>query len=302
MPMASDAPLERARPAPHLPHDIVKKVFEYAPPLDFLLVCAPSCKALSFEWYTSRAYTGVVIVPDAGLSINAAINTLGKLNKAATRKGLVLVRPGRYAESVRITQNCHVLGFGPGSDIVIEAPGWESALVSAGLGVRRAPRLTTGEDACVENLTFRCRNENMQGRCVSIVMGQLSMVRCTVYGGVVISGFLTAPLVRGCHIRQSRGNGVRLTDHCSALIKGNRVVQHGQHGIIIDRESSPVVESNKICSNAGSGIRIFNSSLENVTDRLRDNYIVDNGEDEVSMLPYPAELDDSDIEMSPEID
>ena len=77
-----------------------------------------------------------------------------------------------------------------------------------------------GEAACIENITFRCRNEQMRGQCVYIVMGQLHLVRCNVDGGVFVSGARTAPRFSECRIRKSRGNGMRFTDHAHASMRG----------------------------------------------------------------------------------
>ena len=46
----------------------------------------------------------------------------------------VLVRPGVYAENVRVTKTCALIGWGPPGAVAIEGVGWEPALVFAGLG------------------------------------------------------------------------------------------------------------------------------------------------------------------------
>lgn len=253
-------------------------------------------------------FSRIVVVPDDVASLNSAINKLAAGDGCALGKGLVLVRPGVYAESLRITQNCHILGWGPCDKVVVEAPGWESALVSAGLGGRKVPTLLgwetleSGEDARVENLTFRCRNESMQGRCVYIVMGQLHLVRCSIEGGVLVSGACTAPYLSDCHIRKSRGNGVHLTDHCKAALRRNVVAQHGRHGVLIDRHSSPEVIGNTIRKNAICGIRIFQGASRPLRSYLvtqgcvRDNHFEENGEAEISTSPEYAEAEDSSSE------
>merc|ERR1712232_743677 len=141
------------------------------------------------------------VVPDDVPRVNMAINRLRLGRMIDGRRGLVLVRPGRYLESVRVTQNCHILGLGHRKDIVIEAPGWESALVFSGLGVRS---FGSGEDACITNITFRCRNEQMRGQCVYVVLGQPRLERCDIEGGVVVCS--AAPQIGSCHISASWGS------------------------------------------------------------------------------------------------
>eukprot|EP00930_Biecheleria_cincta_P087508 TRINITY_DN76732_c0_g1_i1.p1 TRINITY_DN76732_c0_g1~~TRINITY_DN76732_c0_g1_i1.p1 ORF type:complete len:350 (-),score=48.17 TRINITY_DN76732_c0_g1_i1:34-1062(-) len=250
-------------PAATLPCEIASHVFELCPPLCFLKAAAATCRQFSFQWYVSRVFSGVVIVPDDVASLNEAMNKLAAGSCFGQEKGLLLVRPGIYQESVRVTQNCHILGLGRRDTVIVEAPGWESALVSAGLGGAAVPKmfamqgLTTGEDACVENLRFRCRNEQMRGRCIYLVMGQLHLVRCTVEGGVKVSGHCTAPLLTECDIRGARGCGLHLTDHSKAVLRRNRVGRHGRHGVLADRGAKPAIVHNELVCNGAYGIRLF---------------------------------------------
>jgi len=274
------------------------KVCCWVSPCEFLHTWAATCTQFSLQWYTDQNYDRVVVVPDDTGSLNSAINMLSR-GVHAMGRGLVLIRPGVYSESVRITQNCHLLGLGPREKVVVEAPGWESALVSAGLGGTMAPAFfgwssfSSGEDACIENITFRCRNELMKGRCVYLVMGRLQLIRCNVQGGVVVCGSGTAPCLKECHISKSRGNGVHLTDHCRAVLRDSVVANHGRHGILIDRQSCPEVVQNSICKNAVCGIQIFRTSEPDM-DAFRDNCFEDNGEAEISFSPHVFQREDSD--------
>lgn len=285
---------------PEFPRELFERVCEFIAPAEFLRAWVATCSHFSFAWYTGAVFTRTIVVPDDAGRINAAINKLA--DTGLPGRGLVLVRPGTYAESVRVTQNCHILGLGPRDKVIIEAPGWESALVSAGLGSRQVPSvlgwsvLTSGEDAFVENLTFRCRNMNMKGRVVYIVMGALNLIRCRIEGGMLVSGSCTTPRLTDCVIGNSRGNGVHLTDHCKAALHGNRITQHGRHGILICRHSSPEVIQNTISSNGVCGIRMFRGSSKVPLASIRDNVLEDNGCNEISLMPgcTEAEFGDSD--------
>ena len=296
---------------PHVPREVVVRVFERLPILTFLGGAVATCRQFSLKWYLGRSFQKVVVVPDEEQSINAAMNRLAREGYIAHGHGLVLVRPGLYQETVRVTQNCHVLGYGPCQEIVVEAPGWESALVSAGLGGYHMPKMlgwagfTSGEAACIENITFRCRNEQMRGQCVYIVMGQLHLVRCTVDGGVVVSGARTAPRFSECRIRKSRGNGMRFTDHSHALMNRSYVEHHGGHGVLIERNSKPKIAESSICGNAGYGIRVYCGSnmlpssaspVPASLESIRNNYFDGNEVGELSLTPRDL---DSDNEESP---
>lgn len=295
----------------NFPYDLLVKVFEYVPVGVFVTHVQGVCKEFSLEWCLSNAkFDNFVLVPDQIPTLNAAINSLAHRNGGG--QGLVLVRPGVYQESVRITQNCHILGLGRRGRVVVEAPGWESALVSAGLGGAAVPDLPgwdasmhTGEDATVENLTFRCRNEQMVGRCVYLVMGRLHLVRCDVYGGVHVSGFCTAPRFTECRVLKSRGSGFRLTDHSKASLRRNQIRQHRLHGILVDRHSEPEISDNEIRGNKSCGIRLFigggsraGLALSDAVQGITGNHFIANEGAELSLTPrYASSEGGSDEEV-----
>ena len=83
--------------------------------------------ALKYFWLLERA----VFVPDDAPTINAALN-------AAAHDGVVLVRPGLYGESVRVTRDLTLSGLGPRGSVVVQPPGWEAGLVWGGYSVGQA--------------------------------------------------------------------------------------------------------------------------------------------------------------------
>lgn len=282
-----------------MPPELLERLCSWVRPLDFLRAWRMTSSRFPYQWYMEQNFDRIVVVPDETGSINAAINMS---SRTFGGRHLVLIRPGTYSQVVRVTQNCHLLGLGRPGTVIVEAPGWESALVSAGLGGSLVPAmfgwrgLTTGDDTCVENMTFRCRNDQMRGRCVYIVMGRMQLVDCHVDGGVVVSGSCTAPRLRGCRIRGSRGNGVHLTDHCRAKLRGNVVVGHGRHGICIDRHAVPEVIKNTIHGNGVCGIQVFQASQP---DRsiIEDNSFEANGEAEILFSPHVSQVEDSDEDL-----
>ena len=89
-------------------------------------------RLLGFRGWAALKYFGLleraVLVPDGAPSINAAIN-------AAGHNGVVLVRPGLYSESVRVTRDLTLCGLGPRGSVVVQPPGWEAAFVWGGYSV-----------------------------------------------------------------------------------------------------------------------------------------------------------------------
>jgi len=246
-----DDHLGKPRPlAPEQLHVVLPRIFEYVQPAVFARVVAAVSRQLTAGYF--GLFQRIVLVPDDVPSINAAINSLAR--RDGDGRGLVLIRPGVYSESVRVTQNCWILGIGAPGRVVVEAPGWESALVFSGLGVRG---FGSGEDAYVGNVSFRCRNEQMRGRCVYIVLGQPLIDHCVIEGGVVVGGGKTAPHFESCCVHGSWGNGVHFTDHCRPSLRDSLVVKNRQHGVLVDRSSHPEIISCTIRDNAACGIRFF---------------------------------------------
>ena len=89
-------------------------------------------RLLGFRGWQALKYFGLleraVLVPDGAPTINAAIN-------AAGHHGHVLIRPGVYTESVRVTRDLTIAGLGPPGSVVVQPPGWEAAFVWGGYSV-----------------------------------------------------------------------------------------------------------------------------------------------------------------------
>eukprot|EP00927_Polykrikos_kofoidii_P067643 TRINITY_DN63088_c0_g1_i1.p1 TRINITY_DN63088_c0_g1~~TRINITY_DN63088_c0_g1_i1.p1 ORF type:complete len:386 (-),score=47.56 TRINITY_DN63088_c0_g1_i1:109-1191(-) len=321
-------------------HELLPSIFGLLPPLVFLQAVPATCRRFDLSWYLGN-FRRVIVVPDDTPSVNKAINRLANCQRntgggdGSSRLGIVLIRPGIYQESVRVTHNCFVLGLASGvgrrlvgcntdvqdrqgssnlvascspgvyKRVVVQAPGWESALVFSGLGVRG---FNSGEDSWVGNITFQCRNELMRGRCVYIALGRPRIDHCDVHGGILASGWATIPQIANCRIHLSRGNGLHFTDHCGGEMRDSIVEDNRCYGVLIERQSSPRIHSCMFSRNQGGGIRIFcgenvPQALGEVTlagtvsrprseDVVLDNEFCDNGQENVSATPrFAADID-----------
>lgn len=317
---------ERRASAPWELDELLPRVFALIPPLEFGRAVAASCRRFSLKWYFSL-FSHIVTVPDDVPTINQAINRLARREedphgRFEASRGLVLVRPGIYAESVRVTQNCYVLGLGRRQSVIVEAPGWESALVFSGLGVRG---FQSGEDSCIANMTFRCRNDLMRGRCVYIVLGQPALQHCDVEGGVQVSGCGTAPLLHRCNVRCSWASGVHFTDHCRGSLRESAVARSRRHGVLVDRGSVPAVAENRISGNALCGVRVYTASTHTeglaasakscrgarelalrreseAAQRVHGNTLADNGEDQCCFTPRFADTEELQLDLDDSLD
>jgi len=302
-----------------LPSELLEMIVPWIPPCIFLATFGLAARGYSLSWYTSF-FPHVVTVPDDAPTINAGINALTRGMAASAAGsgfrggGLVLVRPKVYKETVRVTRNCYVLGVGPRKDIVVEAPGWESALVFSGLGQHRKHDIMdmamgSGEDACIVNLTFRCRNEQMWGRCVYIVLGCPLLERCDVHGTIQVCGTRTEPRILDCDVHSSRGSGLHLTDHCHGLLRGSRISKHGRHGVLVDRGACPKVTNNRITGNRMSGIRLLHGAQrwhgrqqashaeeELPLTEIWQNMLEGNGQGDVSLSPHFADAEEDGVD------
>ena len=121
-------------------------------------------RAVSWRWceLPEPLRKHVCIVPDDHVTILRGIS-----NAPANESGggpVVLVRPGTYAESVRVLRDVTLVGLG---EVVVRAPGWESALVWGGYTVRGVKLFhhfelqssNAGAGARVHNLTLCQRNQ-----------------------------------------------------------------------------------------------------------------------------------------------
>ena len=148
-------------------------------------------------WFTWRAVSRrwselpkpfrrhVCVVPDDQETIVRGISN------APANEGcggpLVLVRPGTYAESVRVLRDVTLVGLG---EVVVRAPGWESALVWGGYTVRGVKLFdqfelqssNAGAGARVHNLTL-CQRNQSQATAVYCTWGTPLLTHCRIGAG-----------------------------------------------------------------------------------------------------------------------
>ena len=168
----------------------------------------------------------VCIVPDDQPSILKGISHAP--DNADGGGPFVLVRPGVYAESVRVLRDVTLVGMG--GEVVVRAPGWEAALVWGGYTVRKQKLLgdfdleasNGGAGASVHNLTLTQRNMS-QALALYCTWGTPLVSHCRILGTVHVAGRGAAPTVRDCTIEGSIASGLRVVDHAGGVYERNRL-------------------------------------------------------------------------------
>ena len=211
-------------------------------------------------------------------AISTCYSTISGAVDGARPGDRVLVRPGRYRESVRIAQAIDVRGQGDRETIVVEGTEGPAFVVSADgvhlagltceggrefddeadevrLRSRSAGVLLINCDAVVEGLLI----QNTRGDGIDIGGGSSTVRQNTVRGavghGVAIWGGATC-LIEGNDIADS-AVGITIGQGGTApVVKANTVHDNEHVGIVVMGGASPIVEDNEVSGNGRSGIAI----------------------------------------------
>jgi hypothetical protein len=194
----------------------------------------------------------VTMVPDDAPTINGAISA---------GHGLVLVRPGVYMESVRITADLQLIGLGTAGAVRVISQGWEPALVLGGFTVGRAKlrdgaylaAASAGRRATVHNMSFAMRNQQ-QAVAVYCTSGQQSMTHCEVHGTVRVSGSAAAPTLMRCRIHGSRSTGLRICDHAGGRVSRCELVHNRLAAVRLSPCATPELRDNWFEGNGHDGM------------------------------------------------
>ena len=143
----------------------------------------------------------LVVVPDDTPSINAAIALSAQHGQGGRhRTGVVLVRPGIYRESVRVTADVALLALGGRGSVTIHPRGWEPALAWGGfkVGATRASGVTieaASAGACSEVCGFSLVQRNqLQQVAVYCTFGSPVVAYCDIVGTIHVAGGKCTPL------------------------------------------------------------------------------------------------------------
>lgn len=255
---------------PPLPADVVDGIALRSAPtwLEWARTWRCVCtRYRSPDWFVKLGNGPTVVTPsadaddddDASVRKHTSVHAAAMHATSAMAKrggsGVVLVKPGVYRESLRITGAVLVMGGGLEHGAVLEGSGWEPALTFAGLGaaarhghdVVHLDTSGTGERCCVMNLTFRNRNE-LNSTAVLIARGAPLLDRVTVNGCVWVGGE-ASPVLRDVRCCGSKGVGVRVTDRGSIRLRECALTNNRGAGVCADRGGLVVADATRLTEN-----------------------------------------------------
>jgi hypothetical protein len=161
----------------------------------------------------------------------------------------ILVRPGRYKESVVLHKRVEIVGDGARSDIVLE--GKDGACIEM-----------RADYARVRGLTL-CGRAGLGSRghpAVSVPQGQLVLEDCDISSDslacVAVQGSAADPVVRHCRIHDSRSAGLLFADRAEGLVEDCEIHGNANAGVEIREEAKPSVRRCKIFEGRQGGVLV----------------------------------------------
>lgn len=201
--------------------------------------------------------TRLVLVPDDAQTINQGIARANELD------GVVLVRPGRYREAIRMTANVSVCGLGARGAVVIAAPGWEPALGWGGfqVGATKARGFallasSAGAHSQVCGLQLIQRNQSQQ-TAVYCTFGTPTVAHCDIHGSVYVAGGAACPTFQDCLVTSSRSTGFSFVDHARGTVHDCRVLGNRLQAIAVATTARPVFNNTQCHGNGCDDITVW---------------------------------------------
>ncbi len=196
---------------------------------------------------TVRAEAAIIVVPDDQPTIQAAVD-------AATANDTIQIRPGTYAESVRIPEEKSGLtaeGLG-GTPLVTPPAGKEGFRIDGAAGV-------TISGVAVSGGTIGVRIDESDGS---------SVVGVTVSGatkeGIRVKRGSMATIQDDDVSGVSGGRGIRVERAPGSMVLANTVTGSAREGIRVKVSDGAVIASNVVNGSGGDGIRLHKSANASV--------------------------------------
>ncbi len=192
----------------------------------------------------------ITVVPDDATRINAGISAAQPVSDSADDASdlprVILVRPGIYNESVRVTADVILCGLGVRGAVMVRSQGWEPALVLGGFTVRNNGDIgaySAGARASIHGLALSNSNQ-LQSVSVYCTSGQARVSHCDIHGTVRVSGSNAKPVITCCRVIGSRSCGMRICDHAGGKVSKCGLIRNRLAAIRVSPCASPVFESN----------------------------------------------------------
>jgi predicted Zn finger-like uncharacterized protein len=189
-------------------------------------------------------------------------STLAEALERAPSGAKILVRPGKYSESLVLRKPLEIIGDGPRANIVIEPAGASCLMM-----------LT--DRALVRGLTLRGDGGN---KCatVNIPQGELVLEDCDITAAssscVVVHGAAANPVLRRCTIHGSKDSwGVLFSDNARGTLEDCVISGNKEGGVNIGDKADPVLRRCRIRRNGGCAVKIWRQGKGTIEDcRLKN--------------------------------
>lgn len=177
-------------------------------------------------------------------TLNAAIAN-------ATVGALIVVRPGVYAEAIRISKDVTIFGDGDHTRVVLVSEGPVTVTLEAGRAV-------------IRNMTLRTSGTSAQG-VVLVTTGAPVLADCDISSatgaGIFLQGPTSNPMIVRCTIHDCRGSGFLVTDQAKGTIEDCVVYGNGLSGFQIREGGNPSVRACLIRDGKEGGVFIYDRGL-----------------------------------------
>lgn len=184
--------------------------------------------------------------------------TIGEAVAAASDGDTVLVRPGRYVESVVIQKAIHVEGEGDRSAIVVEGPELPAFHVLADGSSLHGLTLTGGRPR--SEFEMIPREDLWQYACLTLSADASATDVIISDGadyGIMVLGS-AAPTITGNDIHQNH-EGIGVQDDAAPTISGNDIHENAVVGISVRDAAAPTITENVVHDN-GTGLLVSDSA------------------------------------------
>ncbi|WP_460193544.1 right-handed parallel beta-helix repeat-containing protein [Thermosynechococcus sp. FA-CM-4201] len=193
---------------------------------------------------TSTQTTQVTVAPYGSADYRSIHEALASVSAGST----IIVKPGQYHESLVLNKPVEIIGDGAVEEIILVAE-------------NRACILMQTTNARVANLTLRTTSDGEKA-CVDIQKGRLVLEDCDIQSnssvGVIIKNSGTNPVIRRCHIHESKSAGIFINAGASGVIEDCKIWGNAGAGVEIrDTNSNPIIRRCQIYDNQDNGILIW---------------------------------------------
>ena len=180
---------------------------------------------------------------------NGKFRTISEAVNSAPAGTRILIRPGRYTESLTLDKPLSLTGDGPIKDILWTAHKGPCLLMKAG-------------KANVNGVTLRSIGtvRSQLSNAIEIVHGKLILENCDISSdgtsAIIVAGPDTYPTIRKCKIRASKKHGIELFDQSVALLEKCEFSGNLGSGLLIKGKANPLIRECKFFANYRHGVEV----------------------------------------------